>query len=295
MRDNDRIPVQEGGNSRVTAPARTLALPLVLLSLLLSGCSGSGSGSGSGGSGSGSGGGSGPAVQISGNWQLQVTPRSGPAPFTSLAGFIDEQGTGSSPFTTAGFQAQPGSCYTDATTVPMYGTTTGSGLNLVSFAVNNQVLTLNVQVDSTNSHFSGNYSIKGGCANGASGTVTGVEYSPVKGTYAGPITGSNPAATASLALTQYTQGNGDGTFLVSGTATFTGISCFSQGTLAAQNGAVLGDTIDLTFTTNDPGGAQVQMQGTFDTAASTLTFSSIQVNGGSCPGSLGTATLALQP
>jgi hypothetical protein len=47
----------------------------------------------------------------------------------------------------------------------------------------------------------------------------------------------------------------------------------------------------MEFTTND---GEVLMTGTIDAAASTLTLSSIQISGGSCSGTLGSATLLRQ-
>lgn len=211
-----------------------------------------------------------------------------------MAGYLSQQGEGDNQFTTAALQAQTSGCFEDATTIPMYGTTTGMDVNLASFAIEGQTLSVNVQANSGGNQFSGNYSIAGGCAGGVSGTVTGIEYASLSGTFAGSVTGSNPAVTLSLALTQDTEGTGLGTFPLSGSATFTGISCFSEGTLAAEDGSVIGDTVNMDFTTNDSEGAEVQMIGTIDTAASTLTLSSIQINGGSCSGSLGSATLLRQ-
>lgn len=256
---------------------------------VLIGCShpgGSGSHSGSGG---GSGSGSGPAVDVTGNWQITLSPT---APISTLAGYLSQQGTGNNEFTTAALQAHTTGCFTDATTVPMSGQTSGTDVNLSSFVISGQTLSLNVQANTAGNQFSGTYSIAGGCAGGTSGKVTGTEYAPLGGTYTGSITGSSPAVTLSLALSQETVATGLGVFPMSGSATFTGISCFSQGTLSAQNGSVLGDTVTMDFTTN--GSAEVQMTGTFDTAASTVTLSSIQVSGSSCSGSLGTATLTRQ-
>lgn len=270
-----------------------LVAAVTLALLLSSGCTNPGA-SGSGGGGSGGAGGGGTSASVSGNWQIQVTPSSSPAPFTSLAGFINEEGPGGNQFVTAALQAQPGGCYTAAATIPMYGGTTGSGLSLVSFSVNGQVLTINADVNATGTQFTGNYSIAGGCAAGASGTVTGTVYAAVNGTYAGSVTGSSPAETLNLTLAQSAQGNGDGTFSVSGTAAFTGIPCFTQGSLSSLNGSVLGDSITLTFNTNDAQGAQLRLTGTLDTAAHTLTFPSVLVTAGTCQGSLGAATLTLQ-
>ncbi|HZP06990.1 MAG TPA: hypothetical protein VFB43_18975 [Terracidiphilus sp.] len=259
---------------------------------VLAGCSQHGGSGSSSGGGSGSGGG--PAVDITGNWQIQFTPTHSPAPISSMAGYLSQQGQGANQFTTAALQAQTSGCFSNATTVPMTGQTSGTDVNLASFAIDGQTLSINAQANAGGNQFSGSYSIAGGCAGGAKGTVAGTEYASLSGTFSGPITGSSPAVTLSLSLSQSATGTGLGTFPLSGSAAFSGISCFSQGTLASENGSVIGDSVIMDFTTNDSQGAQIQMTGTFDTAASTLTLSSIQVTGGSCGGTLGSATLLRQ-
>ena len=274
---------------------RTAALCLAAVAINgLAGCSGNS------GSGSGSGGGTPPTnpgkgyIYLTGNWEIQATATTGTAPFTSLAGFINEQGQnpGVDDVTTAALQAQPSSCYANATSIPMQGNTEAANISLLSFPVNGQVMTIKGKKDATSTHFSAAYSISGGCANGAAGTLAGTQYAALTGTYSGAIT-SDAAQTLQLNLTQFTQGTGDGVFLVSGSAAFTGFSCFTKGTLASQDGAVIGSGVNLTFATNDSAGAQAVMTGTIDAAADTLTLSSITVKGGSCPGSLGAATLAI--
>jgi hypothetical protein len=262
----------------------------------LAGCSGNSGGGGGSKGGTGGGGSSAGYIYLSGNWEIQATPTSATTPFTALAGFINEQGQnpGVDDLTTAALQVQPSGCYVNATTIPLQGSTQGVDLSLLSFPVNSQFLTIKAKKDATATHLTGSYSISGGCADGATGTLTGTEYADLTGTYAGTVTGSNPAKTMQLDLTQFTQGTGDGVFLEQGSANFTGFACFTKGQLASQNGAVLGSAVSLTFTTNDTGGAQVVMTGTMDSAAQTLTLTSINVNGGTCPGAQGAATLTKQ-
>lgn len=294
-RFSHRHPIQKKDAQCRTVAAKRLRSSAITLSAfalgaaVLVGCShGGGSGSKSGGSG----GGSGPAVDVTGNWQIALTSTHGPAPISSLAGYLSQQGSGNNEFTTAALQAQTSGCFTDASTVPMYGGTSGTDVNLSSFAINSQTLSINVQANTAGNQFTGTYSIAGGCAGGAAGNVTGTEYAPLGGTYTGFITGSSPAVTLSLSLSQETVATGLGVFPMSGSATFTGIGCFSQGTLAAQDGNVIGDTATMDFTTN--GSGEVQITGTFDPTATTLTLTSIEVSGGSCSGTLGSATLTRQ-
>jgi len=258
----------------------------------LAGCAASPNNSGSGGSGGGA-----PAPpSISGNWQLQATQTAGPATFTSLAGFINQQGDSSteSNFTTAALQSfvtLASTCYSSATAIPLEGSVQGTQIGLRSFSVNGQFLSINATEDATGTHMTGTYVIDGGCADGAKGTITGTEYALLTGVYSGMVAGSSPAQTLVLTLSQTAQGAGDGIFFVTGSAVFSGFSCFTKGTLTSPNGFIIGNSTSLTFTTNDINGASVVLTGTIDPAADTLTLSSVAVVGGTCQGTFGVATL----
>jgi hypothetical protein len=237
-------------------------------------------------------------TNLNGNWQLELTSTSQPVPFSSLAGDIFAEvnvtlNNASSTAMVASLQfSQPSSCFTGPTLVPFEGTYINSALNLFSFTIDGQYVTLTTTANSANNGLTGTYLVSQGCANGAAGTITGTKYSALTGTYVGPISGGPSGVALSTALTQSTNANGNGTFPVTGTATFTGVRCFTQGTLANNAGSVLGSSANLVFTTNETGGgSQVTVTGTFDAAASTITATSISVAGGSCSGSLGTASL----
>src|SRR6266702_1058067 len=152
----------------------------------LTGCGTSGypGSASSGGSGSSAG-----YIYLTGNWQFQATTPSGPVPFTALAGFINEQGDkpGVDDLTTAAFQAQPSTCYLGAPVIPLQGSTQGTALGLRSFSVNGQYVTINATKDSTATHLNGTYKVDGGCASGASGTLSGTKYAPLTGTYSGSL------------------------------------------------------------------------------------------------------------
>jgi hypothetical protein len=215
--------------------------------------------------------------------------------FQSLSGFIyEEAGTaGTQQFTTSAFQIQdPTSCFFGSQTIPSKGYSTGAVLSLRSFSINGQFMAVNANINPDGSQFNGTYVIDGGCANTATGTFIGTLYAPLTGTYSGPIDGTSK--TLQLSITQYIQGNGDGIFLVTGSASFNGFPCFMTGTLLDTGGAVSGNTAHLAFNTPDPTGAQMVLDGTFDTTADTLSLTSITVTSGSCEGSYGTATLKQQ-
>lgn len=270
-----------------------LCCAALVLSAVLTGCTTSGTpilG------GVGGGGGTNPTYHsLTGNWVLQITPTAGGSQFTQLAGFINEatSASGGKYSTTAAFQDQPSSsCYTGADFIPLYGNVTGTAtLFLYSFDVEGQFVTINATGDATLTHMTGTYSIGGGCADGASGTLTGTRYAVLKGTYSGALTG-NSGESVQLTVAQNTAGTGRGNFFVSGSAVFQGFSCFTSGTMAASAGSIVGNAVQLAFTAND--GSTVTFSGTIDPTASTMTITSTQVQGGSCAGSLGGATLTLQ-
>ncbi len=238
-------------------------------------------------------------VLLTGNWQFQATPSTGVSPFASFSGFVYEEADdpGTNDVITSAFQVVPSSgCYVAAVSVPLKGTAESLKIAERSFSVNGQFLSLTAtRADKTSGMLSGTYSVAGGCANGATGTITGVKYAPLTGSYTGSIDGTSPAKTIALKLSQFTQGTGDGIFLISGSATLGGFACFTGGTLASADGAITGSSAILNFTANDGQKTPLQLAGTFDPAAKTLTLSSINVPSGSCSGSYGTATLAVQP
>lgn len=230
---------------------------------------------------------------LTGNWVLQLTPASGGTQFTQLAGFIDEENTspGVKDDATAAFQDQGQNCFLGADFIPFYGDVAGNTVFFYSFDVNGEYVTLNATKDATATHMTGTYSIGGGCINGATGTFTGTRYAMLKGAYAGSMT-ANAAQLLQLTLAQNTTATGDGNFFISGTAVFQGFGCFTSGTMAAANGSIVGNAVQLAFTAND--GSTVTLNGTIDPLADTLTISSGAIVGDTCAGPLGSATLALQ-
>ena len=233
---------------------------------------------------------------LTGNWEFVVTGM-GTLPFTAMAGFINEtsQTPGTFDPVTAVFQVTPDTaCYTGAPIVPLSGSVGLTTVTLTSFSVNGQTVRVTATKDSTASTLTGTFKASSGCVKSATGTFTGTRYSALTGTYAGSLSAAATPQTMSLNLTQMSQGTGAGTFLTFGNATFTGFPCFNQGTLLAPSGIVLGSSVSLTFTTNDPSKAQLVLVGSIDQAADTLTLNSATVTGGSCSGSYGAAVLTKQ-
>jgi hypothetical protein len=229
---------------------------------------------------------------FTGNWVLQFTPTSGGTEFTQLAGFIDDVG-GSQDWATAALQGPLSDCFAGESFIPWYGNIKGTSLNLYSFLITGEALTITATSNAGFTQFTGTYSVGGSCANGAAGSVVGTRYAPLTGTYSGSL-GTNAGQSLQLDLTQATIATGNGTFFVTGSAKLQGFSCFSSATLGSYAGTVVGSTVQLQFTTNESPSSTLTLSGSIDPTADTLTASSIQVSGGQCSGSLGGATLTRQ-
>ena len=233
---------------------------------------------------------------LTGNWQFTTSPTTGSATFGAFAGFIDEQSIdpGVDDPTTASLQIQePAMCFLGTIVVPFQGDTKGTAVGFQSFNDVSQFLSISATADATATHLNGTYAVGGGCASGSMGTLSGTKYDPLVGTYDGPVTGSTSTSALSLALNQTLLANGNGSFNVTGSGTFQGNACFTQGTLTADS-YVVGSAVNLVLTTNEAGGSTVTLTGTFDPTADMINVANLTTSGGACSGTGGTATLTLQ-
>lgn len=222
---------------------------------------------------------------LAGNWQFDAVTSTGTAPFAALSGPLRTASTSAGVGATASMLAEipagASTCYTGEPLVPLQGTFAAPTLTLFSFSVTGQYLVLQASVDTTQTHLSAPFKITGGCADGVLGTITGTRFDPLTGTFAGPLA----TGAATLSLTQATSDPANGTIPVSGTATFSGIPCFTSGTTVAGAAYVSGSTVLLTLSTNDPSGSTVTLDATMDSSASTLSLTNATITGGSCAGS----------
>lgn len=232
---------------------------------------------------------------LTGNWEIAVTTTSGSSPFSSLAGSILQQSplpNGKSPVVAELQTVAPTSCYLGLTTVPLQGSVSSTSLSLASLSVAGQYLTLTGGNGSTAEHLTGTFAIYGGCADGVKGKLTGTKIAAMSGMYAGAWnSGSAMARTISVTLAQDDFSDGLGYFQVGGSATFSGVSCFTGGTVQAIESTISGQHVFLTIATNETGGSTVTLAGTLNPAGTTLTLTSIQVISGACSGTMGSATL----
>jgi hypothetical protein len=277
--------------SMKAGPSWLLRAALICLMLVqLSGCAQHGSGSGSG---SGGGGGSTtPDTSLIGNWQFQATSTGNP-PFTSLSGFVNEPGiAGDSTLTTASLQIQSNSCFSGTKVVDFEGFTKAPLAQLTSFPSNSQTITLGLSQQCTGVSLCGTFTIAGGCADQATGSIVGVKYTQLSGTFSGA---ASSTASLKISISQSSQGTGQGSLQVSGTMAFTGLPCSTSASIDSTQSYVSGSSLHLVALTNAAVNPQLVIDSTINPAASTMTLNTISFADNSCFAPFNGLTLSNTP
>lgn len=184
-------------------------------------------------------------------------------------------------------------CISPATDILLTGSVSATNqMTLVSSPLNGSTVTLRGQLAADSSGMAGTtLTFSGGqCASLGTKAVTATQYSPIGGTYTGNfIDADGNLLAVSAFLEQTTQPNADGQFTLSGTATFPPNTCFVQQPTLTQS-VVTGSSLSMTYA--DAGStATINASGTFNSAATQLTISSWQIQGGPCNGNFGTGLL----
>jgi len=231
-----------------------------------------------------------PGAQLaitSGNWDLGVTSASGPT--FIIGGDVNQSGSTIS----GGVRVANSTCFTFGTAVPVSGTISGQTATVTSAAIASQTITATLTGSAT--ALSGSYTVSGtGCAGGDKGTVTAVMVPSITATWKGTFTSNglgNPQVGVSIPITEGTADN-TGLFPLSGTATLTGSTCFSSGTLATGSG-MAGRVVDVIIINSD--GSHTEFIGNLTSPATpTQVTGTYTVTGGVCGGDSGTGTLTKQ-
>ena len=276
----------------MNAAGNLLRIVLVgAIAIEVAGCSSSGSGSG----GSGGGGGTSPpvppAVSLTGNYQFQTSSTSA-VPFTELSGFVNEEAgsTNGSYALTASLQVQSNACFADAKVLDLGGYTKSPLSELNAFPYDSQTVTLNLSQNCTGVSLCGSYTVSGGCADKATGTIVGTKYAALSGTF---YTGASASPALHITINQTSQGTGQGSFQVSGSMSFTGAGCLTSGTIDKVQSSLSGSSLHLVAATDSAGGAPLTLDGTIDSGATTLMVNSINLAGSGCLDSLNGSRLSL--
>lgn len=115
--------------------------------------------------------------------------------------------------------------------VSFTGTVKGNNVALTSASFGGQVIT--VTASGAKDSLSGNYTVTGTCAD--SGTVSASAVPSISGTWNGTVQVNGVPATISVALTQAATASVDGSFAITGTATYSGSSCQTSATITPSS------------------------------------------------------------
>jgi hypothetical protein len=221
------------------------------------------------------------------NWQLSAASTVAGRPPLTFAGSISQTSSSVS----GALHVSGSSCFNQLTTVGLTGTETAAGnASLTSAAVSGQVVTLSGTFSGLG--FTGTYSVAGGCDGGDQGTITGVTVDVTDAdAWNGKFTSSTQTVFNVVGnFTQSPSANSDGTFGITGTATFD-TPCFSAATISPgslpSGNFILGTLVSLQIQTNN---GTVTFLGTESTGE--FIYGTYTIAGGTCA-QTGTAALAL--
>ncbi|MGH9498255.1 MAG: hypothetical protein ACRD3L_03865 [Terriglobales bacterium] len=196
-----------------------------------------------------------PALNATENWQFTTTSTRG-FPSLTIAGGIDQT---TSPVSGA-VHVNGSLCFDHLKVVQLTGVLNGSNLSLTSAPVAGQIVTSTGSITedplTNTAKFTGTYSIHGGCADGDQGNMAGgVELTSMKGNWAGDLTGA--AGNINRLTVTLTQGGAtpDGTFAITGTASFESGTCFKSATISSgkfpSGSYMMGQTVAFEIQTDN--------------------------------------------
>ena len=151
--------------------------------------------------------------------------------------------------------------------IPLTGTIDAQGnISVTSAAVRGQVLSFTGVLAADRLSISqGAYTFKGGCADGHSGTLTGVKFKPIDGIYNGALAETGDSEVLSADLKQSAASDGNGFLDVTGTVTYSG-ACNEKFTVTSSD--LAGRFIQLQLGAAD--GSNTTVYGNVDPDASKL-------------------------
>lgn len=223
---------------------RTLALFLLaFITTICCGCGGSSSMTGTGTPASN-------YPSIAGNWSLIGDSQVIGGGWLAGGSLTNTNGTASGVI-----HILDSACFQLTQDIPFTGTISTTGVvSFTSTPVSSQVVSVTGTIVTAGNEevLTGSYSVVGGCANGDKGTVIGVTVATLTNTYSGTIVSASKISVPVTMTIAQTGPNSDGFFLITGSATFTGSTCFSTGTISSSE--VAGDYTEAVLTT-DKGGS----------------------------------------
>lgn len=218
---------------------------------------------------------------ISGNWQLNTTSTTGKAPVSIGGSLVESSGS-----VTGIMRVQDPTCFVQPVTINLTGTLSGSDISLTSAPVGGEIETVTGTItndtDSGQVTLSGSYAINGGCRDGDSGSVAGIQLY-ISNSLQGTFTSSSGQMFSVSGGGIYQNGttpNTDGSFGLTGSATLNTpclmATTITPGTLASGS-FIMGDTVGIEFSTSN--GTTLTFTGTLDLNSYDAIYDSYEIDG----------------
>ncbi|MBS1814822.1 MAG: hypothetical protein JSS87_08130 [Acidobacteria bacterium] len=225
------------------------------------------------------------AQTVNGNWKFSATATPASASqIAAISGALSGENdtvTGTLHTTAAVGQLPSQLCYSATSPIAVSGKLNADNtLTLKSQSFAGNVLTINGTYDaSTQSLNNANFAISGSCGIAAQPLVA-AQYLPISGTYTGNFTSVDGyTVPVSAQFTQTTSPDANGTFHLTGSATFPPDGCIASPVVT--DSVVTGDAFSATYTDANTH-AQVVATGSFNTDATALTITSYTLTGPGC-------------
>lgn len=236
-------------------------------------------------------------ANVSGNWKIaaSATPASSTQVAAVAGSLATDNGAVTGTFHTAALKGQTASqlCISPSTALPMSGTiNTSNAVTLTSPSTNGNVVTIHGTYDpATKTMSNSTLAIAGTCGVTAAPMVA-AQYQPISGTYTGTFNSDdNYTLPVTAQFTQTTSPDANGTFHLTGSATFVQNPCITNPVVT--DSVVTGDAFSATYT--DPNThIQVVATGTFNTDASKLTITNYVMSGSAMCSDTGNGSLTKQ-
>jgi hypothetical protein len=235
-----------------------------------------------------------PQNPVNGNWQVSASSGSVPLPLISGSLVNGSINLGSTPVTGIFHADTTTGCATVSDLINVSGTTNSQGVTTLTGSVAGGTLTVSgTLAPDGRSLTNATMNVSGGqCAFASSAQAAVQNYSAVTGTYAGTFSDAKgPVMNVTASLTQAPNGDSNGNFTLSGTASLGTNTCFVS-PVPVVNSLVSGGNFILTYTDNTTGNS-VTATGTFSADGTTLTVSNWSLTG-PCGADQGTGSLTQQ-
>jgi hypothetical protein len=226
---------------------------------------------------------------LTGNWEFTTASTAIPGVTSEVQGSIVQAGSS----VNGVLHVLGSSCFDPDTNMSVTGSITGNSVTITSSPVVGQVVSFSGTATGTS--LNGTYSISGGCASGDRGTISGFKVPFLSGNWAGSFTSfSGPSINLNVPLSQWPPFT-DGSFGLSGAATFQGSSCFAGGTITpgaitspiGTGSSTIGTFVWIEINTSN---GQVVFFGDVNSAGNQIS-GLYDVTGGSCDSDGGTGTM----